>query len=290
MSLRDVQRTARARRMATCVEVANISAMLEENHIKELFEVVGVIKSLNMKVVNGAKICNIEFEEPSHAQAAAMLDGTPLGDRPLQVAIKQAAPKPAAPAPAANGGAGVNPVAAASLLPMTNPLNPLFSQALLNNPGLVALQGLSASMVGTAPPLATAGAAWTSRTVYVGNLAGDVTEQQLRTFFQTQDMAEKALMLTGGMIGGRQIKVGKANDPIGKPSQPHPNKLKAALAALQRVSDKGPPTSLTPLKEPLPLPFLNHEKLFSRKFETSIYINNLLNFEIWRGDVSHFGV
>eukprot|EP00457_Paulinella_chromatophora_P006487 gb/GEZN01006505.1/.p1 GENE.gb/GEZN01006505.1/~~gb/GEZN01006505.1/.p1 ORF type:complete len:371 (+),score=29.88 gb/GEZN01006505.1/:81-1115(+) len=263
--------------------------MLEEHHIKELFEVCGVIKNLTMRADSAQKTCFIEFEDSSHAQAASMLDGTPLGDRPLKVEAGVTDPlaPPAGPPSNKFVQAGANPLAsmmmanplsAASLLPMTNPLNPLFSQALVNNPGLAGLPALSASMAGAQPMMngLVAGPQWTSRTVYVGNLAGEVTEQQLRAFFQhvgmvmfcqirgdnptaftkyafvefqAQDQAEKALLLTGGMIGGRQIKVGKANDPIGKPSNPHPNKLKAALAALQRISDRVAGTDVSPTGE-----------------------------------------
>jgi len=70
------------------VEIRNISSVLDENHLRELFECCGSIQSLEMRRGGVGRVCLIEFENTQEAEAAALLTGTQLGDLALTVERK----------------------------------------------------------------------------------------------------------------------------------------------------------------------------------------------------------
>lgn len=63
--------------------VTNVSPLLNESHLRELFECCGTILKLQLDSANGR--CIISYGDVSHARAALFLTGTPLGDRALTV-------------------------------------------------------------------------------------------------------------------------------------------------------------------------------------------------------------
>jgi hypothetical protein len=188
----------------TAIVVSNISPALEEHHLSELFACCGPIKSLSM--TEGIdRLCTIEYLEPAHAQAAALLSGTPLGDRNIYVVLKQN-PSP----------------------------SELFQNAVASVP-------LSLPLVQAAHKRADE----VARTVYVGNLNLETGEEPIKKFFarigtvlhvklagdntmgrtgrfafvefDTREAADQALTMSGGQIGDRIVKVGRSNNPIFKP-------------------------------------------------------------------------
>lgn len=96
--------------------VTNISSAVDQSHLHELFSACGSITKLNMeKLPNGEQVCRITYSDANSAKAAVVLDGTPLGDKKLRVALDVPAPTPV-PAPAVPA---VSPVAAAAAPALT---------------------------------------------------------------------------------------------------------------------------------------------------------------------------
>jgi len=70
------------------VEITNISSLLDESTLRELFECCGEIVRINMRLDVEGRVCLIQFKNPQESEAAAMLSGTSLGDKPIQVKVK----------------------------------------------------------------------------------------------------------------------------------------------------------------------------------------------------------
>lgn len=212
---------------SSIVIVSNISPQLEEHHLRELFECCGGITSMRLNKSLGQ--CTVQFGEGTHARAAVFLSGTTLGDRPLSVTIQQ--PTSAVP-PANVWHSGVPPPNfGAPPAGVTGGLIPNHIYA--NNPGT-----LEAANEKKMEEI--------QRTVYIGNVNCDLTEQQLVDFFTDQCgpivivkmagetlgkpsrfafvefyeifAAQKALSMDGSTLAGLALKIRKANNAILKPA------------------------------------------------------------------------
>jgi len=221
--------------MSKLVEITGISSTLDESHLRELFECCGTIKSLTMSLSpEMTRVCHIDFLNRQEAEAAAMLTGTPLGDKNLRVIMKTEEE-----AATIQGEGKADPPAK----PLTNssqveeafnklqewskpPSNPVFLEK-----SKVREEELA-------------------RTIYVGNLAPLVTGTHLRSIFQncgqvlylklsadqrdmmgsinlseskyafiefaSREAAKRAFHLHGTPLGDRPMKIGKATSPIFK--------------------------------------------------------------------------
>lgn len=224
-----------------CVLVTNICPQLDDTHIRELFECCGKIASLTMSSTQ-PRFCEITFADSAHAKAASFLSNTPLGDRNLQVVIKEntPAPMPAAVAP-------------------TNE-EEMFGDPMLSGPLRVAAEKRMREI---------------ACTIYVGNVDCSVDEDTFRKFFAPcgpiahvkiagdtlgkpsrfgfieylePEHAQAAIGLNGAVLADRPLKVGKANNSIFKPSNvaaanKNPEKsvseiMKKVLAATAKIGNK----------------------------------------------------
>jgi len=197
------------------VLVSNLSPELEEHHLRELFECCGQISSMRIKPLgHNERVCTINFDDPTHAQAAASLTGTPLGDRELTVVIRKQGYQEDEPPPQ------IDPEQIFAINSSKNLSETLMDAARKRDDEI-------------------------ARTVYVGNLALDVDAPTLKKYFspicgpvlyvklagdtfgrtgrfaflEFDDLegAAKAMTMSGALLGGRPIKVGKSNNPIFKP-------------------------------------------------------------------------
>jgi len=185
----------------TAVVVSNISPQLDETHLRELFECCGTIKSIHMGVLE-PRICIVRFEDAAHAKAAALLSGTPLGDRELKVSLKYtdddedlAHYDPAELYEQGSAGAKRRQEEIARTVYVGN-IGP--------DVGDDALRNFFAK----------------SGTVALVKLAGDSAGKGARfafVEFTTLDGAQLALGLNGQTLLNSVVKVGKANNPIFKP-------------------------------------------------------------------------
>merc|ERR1719183_1232920 len=149
------------------VKVSNISEILEEGHIRDLFACCGTIKSLVMRGSGAGRYSVITFDDATHAKAAVLLTGTPLGDRPLTVETFEGAVP--APEPETKKRTSASEVEAA--LAMVRSLGAM--------PGT---GGMAASAIALEQQRRHDEIA---RTIYVGNLNPLLTETHIRQFFQT---------------------------------------------------------------------------------------------------------
>jgi len=244
------------------IVVSGISPLLEINHLKELFECCGPIRSCEMRVdSDGSKAAYITYKEASHAKAAVFLSGTPLGGSNLVVSSYTPAPAPA-PAPMTPPPAVYSPAPVAF---SSAPLYPTPAAADAD----AAVAALAAAQGNIPMPLLQASmkrADEVARTVYVGNLNATTTEQDLAAFFSTcgevsfvklagsvditqvtryafvefkeQASAIVAMSLSGATLGDRVIKVGKANNPIVKPPSEQPTAVEADQRKIDKAMEK----------------------------------------------------
>jgi len=228
------------------IVISNISPQLSREHLLELFNCCGTIKTVEITDTE-PKVCNITYTEENHAKAAVFLSGTQLGDRPLQVALKS--------------DFKLNSVTKNTT--QVNPIAEMLRQQQLLNPQVMNL---------TTPLLVTSQKRLQeiARTVYVGNVGFNIGEKELIEFFSccgraahikmagdtigkparfafiefdSVEAAQKALCMSGSILGGVAIKVGKANNPIYKPVNSEPTKnideiMKKVRQATQKIDKK----------------------------------------------------
>lgn len=249
------------------IYVTSIADEISEANLKDLFSAVGTIKRTEWNTsMDGGRTFTIEYASVGPAKAAVLLNNTPLGSKKLSIvtasslnsspSVAVSSPSPAAPtAHSPNGPASLvsvpalytSPSGLATVLPGLDglPINPalvppadaLQSVALQPNV-LLAAQKRNDDI---------------ARTIYVGNLSVGVDEPAIRQFFSKAgqvlyvklagdtvagvryafvefsdvNAAIAAQNLSGQHLGDRQIKIGKANNPIVKaaatPSPPPKN-------------------------------------------------------------------
>jgi RNA recognition motif-containing protein len=309
--------------MACSVTVSNISPLIEQQHIEDLFNAIGPVSACTLTRGGESSSARVVFGDPSHAAAALYLNGTPLGDKNLVIALVDAAAEAAAATAAAAAAAvatppatnatptgtpvlpiipAFNPMAMFNPAMLAAPLNPFAMQQAMMHQAMMhqammqqaaaALQqsaaqqqlgsaataakpteddatGLNASLPVAAPtttPYTLSEAARkrneeVARTVYVGNIAPECTEEHVRQLFEvcgpmlyikiagenssdkntryafiefaTPEAVNAALTLTNVPMLDRIIKVGRANNPIVKSGAvaiaPDPNKISEGI-------------------------------------------------------------
>jgi hypothetical protein len=195
--------------MAHYCYVSNISPQLTEHHLRELFECCGAIKKMEL-TVGEPRTCTIQFGEEAHAKAAFFLSGTPLGDRPLTVALQT---------PMSYDGAGAN-----------RSSNQVARTIYVGNLNLAIDEDALRQFFSSAG------------TVTATKLAGEADGKQTRfafVEFDTPEQAQMALTLQGTVLADKAIKVGKAVNPIQKSDEPSKNIneiMRKVLAHTERLS------------------------------------------------------
>lgn len=259
--------------MTNVVTVMNISKVINEENIRELFSTVGTITHIEWYSGENENSCHIAFENVESSRTATLLTNTVLGERCLQVF--EAAPMPYSTGyfhSNHNDSSSTTQVQASKrvLTPAEtiaqlktaarklNPFEAIYETDQLEEQRLIA------------------------RTVYVGNIAPHVTEGELRSFllpcgniiyvkmagnpamgvkyafveFDSEEAAQKAMAMTGtgANLADRPIKVGPAMNPIVKPPSvavnSDPTRIESALSlvelAKRRLERKKMKTSVSP--------------------------------------------
>jgi len=235
--------------MSKLIEIKNISNVLEDSHLRELFECCGKIETMEMRRDQDGRVCFIEFSTAQEAEAAGMLSGTQLGDLPLKVSQKSEA------------DAAVLMETKKDMQPATAPTpNEDVEKALEKVKEFARLPANKTYMEESRKrddKLA--------RTIYVGNLNPMVTEEHLRAIFKacgeidymkmsaqekaldptsqsdvryafvefvTAESAQRAFSLQGTPVGDRPMKIGKATTPIFKPGSLSQEAIMPAAAGM----------------------------------------------------------
>jgi len=205
------------------VEITNISSLLDESTLRELFECCGEIVQIDMRHdATAGRICIIQFKSAQESEAAGLLSGTRLGDKSIQVKLKDFADvkdKIAAEEPDATAIDAVE-AARRKVEEWANaPAKPVDKSKLSEYDKRRENQ--------------------INRTIYVGNLCPQLKEEHIRSFFGTQGKikfikmsgpgmdnnycfvefheevsAERSHALTGTVLGDRAIRVGRVKTPI----------------------------------------------------------------------------
>ncbi|KAJ3292483.1 Protein srek1IP1 [Borealophlyctis nickersoniae] len=221
---------------ATAVKVANLSSLVTEEILKELFSILGPVTDLQLypSPHGDGQESVIEFGDAMAAITALHLTGTELGDRTLFV---------------------------------TNVANPAIMRP--KSPATVA--GISSRNPNINPTILhfdPAKAEEISRTIYIGNIstlvseeklteifaacgpvayvkmAGDPSQQSRFAFmeFATQEAATEALNLNGMTIGDRALKVNHSKNAINKaPKKPDMQQdaaMRRVREAQMRIANK----------------------------------------------------
>jgi len=205
------------------VEITNISSLLDESTLRELFECCGEIVRIEMRQdVKEGRICIIQFKSTQESEAAGLLSGTRLGDKSIQVKLKDFADLKEKIARDEPDNKAIDLVEAArrKVEEWANaPPQPADKSKLSE------YDKRRESQI--------------NRTIYVGNLCPQLKEEHIRAFFSTQGKikfikmsgpgmdnnycfvefheevsAERAHSLSGTILGDRAIRVGKVKTPI----------------------------------------------------------------------------
>jgi len=205
------------------VEITNISTLLDESTLRELFECCGEIMRVNMHQDEEGRVCLIQFKNHQESEAAAMLSGTRLGDKAIQVKAKDRAEfeDKIVTTEEHNTGA-IDEVEAArkKVEEWANaPAQPV------DKSKLTEYDKRRESQI--------------RRSIYVGNLCPQLKEEHIRSFFSTQgkiklikmsgpgmdnnycfvefydeESAVRSHSLSGTILGDRAIKIGNVKTPI----------------------------------------------------------------------------
>ncbi|KAJ3412798.1 Protein srek1IP1 [Chytridiales sp. JEL 0842] len=216
------------------VRVANISALVNEDILRELFTHIGEIQTLDLHpspFKDGKQECIIEFTDPESVSVAMHLTGTVLGDHVLAVstAIEKQQPGNVTP-PSSSISSATQPP-----LQMPVPIAPYFNNMSIRNP----LFNPAFMQMQFDPNKAEE----IARTIYVGSICPSITEKEItETFascgnivyikyagdpqgparfafleFETIEGAMEALKMSGTIMGDRPIKVNRSKNAIIKP-------------------------------------------------------------------------
>ncbi|KAJ2505238.1 hypothetical protein GGI11_007079, partial [Coemansia sp. RSA 2049] len=244
------------------IRVSNISRHVEREVVERLFSFVGEITGLDVRASSinpEVREAGVEFRDAASARAAEFLTGTEVADRALVITADHGSP---AAAPTAPIGAPV-PVAGSGSAGGAHGLP-------LANAAVVAMLAARPRSLGAIPAAVAAvihpsvlqfdpvKAEEISRTVYVGNIASWVAEQQLMDFFavcgpvayvkmagdgmqptrfafvEFADVrtAQAALLMNGMMLADRPLKVNHSKNSINKP-QPQPQQQQQLQLQIQ---------------------------------------------------------
>jgi len=209
----------------TCVEIYNLSSILDFKAMRELFQCCGKIRSIDLRrYKSGGRVCFIDFSMPTEAAAAVFLEGTQLGNLPIKVTRMSQ-----------------EEVEAAKLDSVAIE-NHTRDQTIVKN-AVKKVKQLSEIQNTVEQAIRDDELA---RTIYCGNLGPQVTEEHIKKVFsscgrvlfvkiqsprsehnplgsqyafiefETAEAAQKAFSLNGLMLGERGLKLGKATNPIYK--------------------------------------------------------------------------
>jgi len=196
------------------IKVSNVSHLVTEENLRELFQCCGEMKNMKIRNEDGKRVACIEFAESHHAETAHMLHGTELGDQKLLV----------------------------------ENLGEEDGKALLEDDSKATRSlteyekacALMESMMKGPSGAQEARKDEVKRTVYVGNLSKHCTPQHLRDEFSTigevvyikfsgnadfryafvefatEQQARMAFTYHGKVLAGQAIKIGTAHNPVFK--------------------------------------------------------------------------
>jgi len=209
----------------TCVEIHNLSSILDFKAMRELFQCCGKIRSIDLRrYKSGGRVCFIEFSMPAEAAAAVFLEGTQLGDLPIKVTRMS------------------HEEVEAAKMDSVAIENHTTDQKVVQN-AVKKVKQLSEIQDSVEQAIRDDEL---ERTIYCGNLGPQVTEEHIKKIFsscgrvlfvkiqsprsehnplgsqyafiefETAEGAQKAFALNGLMLGERGLKLGKATNPIYK--------------------------------------------------------------------------
>ncbi|KAJ1960105.1 hypothetical protein GGI12_003981 [Dipsacomyces acuminosporus] len=283
--------------MAGSVKVSNISKHVDSAILQKLFSFLGAVERLDLHqspINPEVQEAIVEFTDTTSVKVATFLSGTEIADKALivteHVDTSSNTGTVAAIAAAAAATARANQVAAGMLNQPTATALPLPAAATatnamvgtahsmpLANPSVVAMMATRPRNLNAIPANVAAiihpsilqfdpvKAEEISRTIYVGNIASSVNEQQLMDFFnicgpvayvkmagdgmqptrfafiEFADIAtaQAALQMNGMMLADRPLKVNHSKNAINKPQR---NTVVAAAGGLlQGISHPGVP-------------------------------------------------
>ncbi|KAH3759880.1 splicing regulatory glutamine/lysine-rich protein 1 [Pelomyxa schiedti] len=263
--------------------VHNVASAVTPDILQQFFGNVGTVvgmKTLGFNPTTDTKQYLVVFEQPQHCTTALLLNGTTLLGKAIIVTLADGANAPSIPVlPSATSSPSVVPTSIGPPILMSGLIPPQLATLAASaaaNP-LAALQRL-----GVAPPSSTGGesqeeahrtlaksgmggnmqnADEVARTIYVGNINGKITAEQLMSFFQacgpigfcrmagdeshparfafiefeTIGAATAALALNGTNLVDRPIKVNHSKNPIVKPiaRPPDPRREREAQDAVR---------------------------------------------------------
>jgi arginine/serine-rich splicing factor 12 len=273
------------------IYVTNIAAQVTEPQLREFFGFCGEIsrlKTLGYALLSDSKYGLVEFKDSSHVSTALLLNSTPFLGKPLQItplggpavgALAQSTSssgvpdEDASPPPSEvkkgeepDSASPTTPPVAASSIPLLN--NPLMQNLLKQQVGIPGLlptplpPHLDEEKFKHIPPNSNMQKMEeVARTVYVGNINGSVTPEQLMNFFSvcgpisfcrmagdsshparfafieftTLASAQAALALNNTTLVDRPIRVNHSKNPIVKPQikAPDPKKDDEILRAVK---------------------------------------------------------
>ncbi|RIB20638.1 hypothetical protein C2G38_1176981 [Gigaspora rosea] len=253
------------------VKVANISSLVTEPILKQLFEFLGdvtKIKLYNSPHGDGVQECTIEFKEAYSAITALHLTGVELGDRTLMVSSTTA------PSGIPFNSSYQQQIIPSQMHPQNlSPPRSLQSKSSAQKPLITpitvqpfSINSLAAIRANPAisPTVAQfdpAKAEEISRTVYIGNINSSISEPELTQFFSacgpvayvkmagdpaqptrfaflefaTFEGAQAAMQMNGVMLGDRPLKVNHSKNAINK--TPKKNDAPDVQATMRRVRE-----------------------------------------------------
>lgn len=200
-----------------CIKVSNLSHLVTEENLRELFECCGSLKRMKMQTLDGERICVIEFAEAHQADTAHMLHNTELGDQKLVVQ-------------------NLDSKDARGLLEKDSQKNKALSEY------EKACKVMEEMMKGPSGAQ-DARNEEVKRTIYVGNLSKHCTAENLReefgeigevvyikfsgnadfryafVEFATEQQARMAFTFHGKVIAGQAVKIGNAHNPVFKDNE-----------------------------------------------------------------------
>lgn len=227
--------------------VTNISASLDEKHLRDLFGECGDVQAVELMGKGSPSArCVLSYDSEDAVRVALLLDGMVLGGLPLKVTklLHQVQVNPTAVSSSAqnpNAPVAGHVSASSTVFPSSS----LPQNLDLNNPAFIAAQKRSEEV---------------ARTLYIGNLFSNITASELREFFskvakvsyvklagnpphgttyafvefETINDAMTAKQLQGSTLGGLPVKIGPAQNPIVKTIHHQENGSKTIVDSSKR--------------------------------------------------------
>ncbi|KAI8318977.1 hypothetical protein GQ54DRAFT_266099 [Martensiomyces pterosporus] len=233
--------------MSGRIKVSNISKHVDSAILQKLFSFIGAVQRLDLhqSAINPeVQEALVEFNDASSVKVATFLSGTEVADRALIITEDTGMPSAANAAGRAAGQVAPMAGGTAHAMPLANPSVVAMMAAQPRN-----LHAIPANVAAIIHPsilqFDPVKAEEISRTIYVGNIASNVSEQQLMDFFtvcgpvayvkmagdgmqptrfafvEFADIAtaQAALQMNGMMLAERPLKVNHSKNAINKPQR-----------------------------------------------------------------------